>query len=593
MSNYSKFILALPLLLCSCSDDDIDPASGFPAEVLSPVVSMQANLSLDLTQNKASYSPGEAVSFTLTGTAPSGLRVRYRQGNTIIADESVSGASWTWTTPATDYTGYMAELYTADSSSSETIYGTTAVDVSSNWAKFPRYGFLSDYDAGKTGSVISDEVNILNRYHINGIQFYDWQYKHHWPLGGTRGNLLSEYTEIANRTVVTSVLQNYISTLHNHGIKAMFYDLCYGALDDAASDGVDSHWYMFDNTSHSSIKKLDMADSWKSDIYLMDPSNTGWQNYMVERVNDVYASLDFDGYHTDQVGDQGTVYDYYGSQLNLPSGFASYLKAMRKANPDKYLVMNSVSGYGAKKIASGGSTDFLYNEIWSFNEPNFSDIRNIIKSNNTYSSNTKSTVIAGYMDYRLKKEYFNTPGVLLTDAVIFALGGNHIELSGDHMLNSEYFPDSYMKMDDKLKAAIVHYYDFMTAYENLLRDGGTETTAEIYSGNSSVNISAWPPALSNVVTYSKAFDDKQVVHLLNFRDANSLAWGDANGDMPEPAEVTNLTIRIKANGVSKVWAASPDRLAGASQELNFISADGYVTLTVPSLKYWTMLVLEK
>ena len=36
---------------------------------------------------------------------------------------------------------------------------------------------------------------------------------------------------------------------------------------------------------------------------------------------------------------------------------------------------------------------------------------------------------------------FNTPGVLLTDAVMFALGGSHLELGGDHMLCKEYFPN--------------------------------------------------------------------------------------------------------------------------------------------------------
>lgn len=59
----------------------------------------------------------------------------------------------------------------------------------------------------------------------------------------------------------------------------------------------------------------------------------------------------------------------------------------------------------------------------------------------------------------------NTPGVLLTDAVIAALGGSHLEM-GDHMLTREYFPAAPLSMSDALKTAIVRYYDFQTAYQN-------------------------------------------------------------------------------------------------------------------------------
>ena len=34
---------------------------------------------------------------------------------------------------------------------------------------------------------------------------------------------------------------------------------------------------------------------------------------------------------------------------------------------------------------------------------------------------------------------FNTPGILLTDAVMFALGGSHLELGGDHMCAKSTF----------------------------------------------------------------------------------------------------------------------------------------------------------
>ncbi len=89
----------------------------------------------------------------------------------------------------------------------------------------------------------------------------------------------------------------------------MFYNLCYGALDDAKTDGVSNRWFLYKNNKHSDIDKLDLSNDWKSDIYLLDPANKDWQNYIIERNNEVYNNLDFDGFHIDQVGDRGTVYE--------------------------------------------------------------------------------------------------------------------------------------------------------------------------------------------------------------------------------------------------------------------------------------------
>ena len=44
--------------------------------------------------------------------------------------------------------------------------------------------------------------------------------------------------------------------------------------------------------------------------------------------------------------------------------------------------------------------------------------------------------------------------------------------------------------------------------------------------------------------------------------------------------------------VNKIWVASPDFHAGASQELSFEQKDGTVTFILPLLKYWSMLVME-
>lgn len=587
---YSAIML---LALWSCSDDDNATAAPEPDITggVTDVVKVNDGLTLNLSTDKVCYKPGETVTFAIDGNVPADAKVRYRKQSEVVGEQALSGSTWTWTAPEPDFTGYLVDVYRTESDGSETVLGTIGVDVSSDWTRFPRYGFVATFDATKTvDGVIEQEMAFLNRCHINGVQFQDWHNKHHWPLGGTRDNLDEVYKDIANRDVYTSVIKKYIDVQHSYGMKTMFYNLCYGALSDAAADGVKDGWYLFTDTRHASKDKHDLPDTWKSDIFLVDPANQEWQQYIADRNDDVYASFDFDGYQIDQLGNRGDRYAYDGGKANLQRGFTSFIDAMKERHPDKRLVMNAVSGYGTYSIALTGNVDFLYNEMWD-SESQFSNLYDVIRDNDLYGRHQLNTVFAAYMNYGKESGEFNTPGVLLTDAVMFALGGSHLEL-GDHMLCREYFPNNSLAMSQELRDAIVRYYDFMTAYQNLLRDGGTVTEAGLTSSGD-VQVAAWPPALGSVTTFARQVGDRKVIHLLNFMDADNLSWRDMQGTMPEPRLIEGLPLRLNASAkVNKVWVASPDWLGGAIQELPFSQANGEVTFTLPSLKYWTMIVVE-
>lgn len=598
------FYAAALLLFCAAcskeSDDNGGGGTGGGGETggVTEVTPVTSDLTVNLATDKACYKPGETVSFT-ADALPAGAKIRYRTSNRVVTEQAASGNTWTWTAPATDYTGYLVDVYRTKEDGTEVILGTIAVDVSSDWTRFPRYGFVATFDASKKAEgVIEQEMAFLNRCHINGVQFQDWHNKHHWPLGGRRGQLDEVYKDIANRDVYTEVVKKYISVQHVLGMKSLFYNLCFGALDDAAADGVKNEWYIFKNTGRTDKDSHDLPSSWKSNIFLLDPANAEWQSYIAQRNDDVYAEFDFDGYQIDQLGNRGDRYDYNGNKVNLPKGYASFIESMKQKHPEKRLVMNAVSSYGASQIAGTGKVDFLYNEVWG-DEADFKDLHTIIKANDQYSNHTLKTVFAAYMNYDKAGSStgeFNTPGILLTDAVMFALGGSHLEL-GDHMLCREYFPATALQMSDALKTAIIRYYDFMTAYQNLLRDKSTqaETTAVLSCTDSSRNLSfnAWPPRKSAVTAYSKNVDGKQVVHLLNFLSADNLSWRDLNGTMPQPRLVTDIPLKLAVSGkVGKIWVASPDAHAGAPLELAFEQKDGAVSFTLPSLKYWTMIVVE-
>ena len=53
---------------------------------------------------------------------------------------------------------------------------------------------------------------------------------------------------------------------------------------------------------------------------------------------------------------------------------------MKAAQPEKYLVMNSVSNYGRRNIVGSESIEFAYNEMWE-GERWYTSFRDAIKGN--------------------------------------------------------------------------------------------------------------------------------------------------------------------------------------------------------------------
>ena len=91
----------------------------------------------------------------------------------------------------------------------------------------------------------------------------------------------------------------------------------------------------------------------------------------------------------------------------------------------------------------------------------------------------------------------------------------------------------------------------------------------------------------------KKLADREVLHLLNFSDANSMEWRDTNGTQKEPVKITDLKITVNVSSpVKNAWFASPDIDGGVSRTVEFNQSGNELTLTLPSLKYWDMLVLE-
>ncbi len=519
--------------------------------------------------------------------------------------------------------GYLAEVMCSSIGGGGVIEtSSTAFDFSSDWTKFPRYGFLTQFNEP---AVASDLIDPLRDYKINVIQYYDWMDEHHIPYRSGH----DYWQDLAARSpwVSKAKLNELIALGHSYNISAMAYNLMFGAYADYQSNSdVDISWGAFVSTT-GELQEPTLAEQDRHEInvsgwetprlYLFNPGNQGWRSWMAQKFQLVYSNIFFDGWHIDTLGDRGQLYDFDGEPFDLANeypGFVNYMRGQLGAN--RRLVVNTVSNYGLSQVAQNADVDAVYSELWDgAMEDEFFDLGMILNTIRGYT--TKSSVIAGYVNHTTAKSYsssspgmFNEPSVLLADAAIFAHGGWHIELGdGLNMLCNEYYPNRNLLMSESTKERLLDYYNFAVAYENLLRDeivdgnlridydaGGSTPSGYVGAAGEVWKISKYRGSLDCTASY-------EIAHLINLQSAGSTVWRDPDSLSTAPTEILNKPVRLYYNGGEgdfNVWYASPDVNGGQAVQVTsytdaFDAVEGkrYIAFTLPRLEYWTMVWLER
>jgi GH15 family glucan-1,4-alpha-glucosidase len=572
-----------------------------------------------LTTNASRYSPGQTVTINADVVNPQvvtetsqtlTLSVTHNGvpvGSALtvpvsLAPGQVSNYAVTWNPPSTDYQGYLVQATLADSSGDVLDTADTAVDVSQNWDKFPRYGFVTNFADNYSQTLIA---NRLNLYHLDGVQFYDWEYEHHIPLAGTVSSPAADWVNIDNDTNYEHSVESLISDFHADNADALSYNLIYAAWAGYGQDGsgVNYEWGMWNNTNCTDQAAITLPDPPLAtpDLYLFDPGNTGWQTYIFgqeKNADDVYP---FDGWQEDQFGDIGPYYTCSGSPINMADEYSGYLTNAYNALGGQ-IIFNAVGQYGQQQIAANPDLALLYTECWPANgQTTYDDLQTTIDNNTTWSSGAKATVLAAYPDQSYANnysgaspEFFNTPGVLYEDAAIFASGGDHIELGDvDNMLDAPSYLNKNLLMSATLQQDMVNYYNFLTAYEDLLRNGETPNSNAIdLTGGQATSTNG---SAGTVWTFASSTSGTDVLQFINLLGVSNTDWMDTNATQPAPPVQSNVPVKYyytSGTAPASVQVASPDVAGGAAQSLPFTtgsdSGGKYVEFTLPSLDYWDM-----
>ncbi len=541
--------------------------------------------------DKATYQPGAPVEFliTLTNSLTRSVSVDAVASVKYLAEEVAPLAQpaelppggqqtlrWTWSPLPDAPRGYGVDLAVHDTSGQVLAVGHTAFDVLTSWTQAPRYGFLTDFAPDRSN--VDETMAWLVRYHLNGLQFYDWMYRHDQFLTDQE-----PYLDPLGRRLSRATVEKLIAAAHERNIAAMPYTAIYAASGPFYEEHPD--WALYQANGQPYL----LGENF---LVYMDPRpDSPWVNHLLEQFDQVLRQTDFDGIHLDQYGDPKQGYDSQGQRFDLAGPLAATINAtkelVRSHRPEGAVVFNAVNNWPIETVASSDQ-DFIYIEVWPPHTL-YRDLWELIV-NAQELGRGKPVVLAAYIDPARSRN------ARLADAVIFASGGYHIELGEPGaMLADPYFPN-YGLMSDELAEVIRRYYDFAVRYENVLALGTHDVTSIYESQVTIEGVSTDAKrAYNKVWPIVREGDGVIGLSLINLLDIVSPEWNGLLLADPTPLDELRVRYQTEQN-VERVWLASPDFASPQAMFLDFEpgrDAHGsYIEFTTPRLEYWDLIVIE-
>lgn len=478
--------------------------------------------------------------------------------------------------PATAPRGYGVDICVSTKKNNSKICMSTGFDVLENWTQTPRYGFLSDFFPERDN--ISDTVDSLVRFHLNGIQFYDWMYRHELFL-------IKEdpYCDLLGRTLSRETIEQFIQSIHEKNIAAMPYSAIYAA----STEFYEKHpeWALYQANKKPYLLGKDFL------VYMDPRSGLPWANHLLNQFHEVLNTLNFDGIHLDQYGDPKNGYDFSGYKFSLAEALADTInetkKVVQEHKENGTVVFNAVTNWPIETVAKS-DVDFIYIEVW-FPYTWFSDLSNLIVQAQELSGG-KPVILAAYIDPSF------IHNVLLMDAVIFANGGGHIELGEEGgMLSDAYFP-KYQKISDELQTQLIRYYEFAIRYQDFIGPRAWSNTHYNFGGIFIDGSSSNPSQVVNHIwPVLRESESTTSINLVNFSGINNPEWSHEIITPPNVHE--NILIELKniKKEPKEILYSSPDNALYSLEGIDFkiLERNGKQILQfiVPKLAYWDLIVI--
>jgi dextranase len=525
-------------------------------------------MTLSLHPDRAMYRPGEPVTLVLrTQGFPPDTNVQLRifeLARQVDSETRPAEAEmrFSWTPPEAP-AGYGVEVKLEDDAGNALAQASTAFDVHETWLEMPRYGFLSDFGPSQTDP---ERLDILEKLHINALQFYDWMYRHDQHLPST-----PEFVDSSGRHLSLDTVRTRIEQAHARGIAAMPYTTIYAGSPEYYRAHPEQALYKQDGTPWT-----------LGGIFLniFDPSpGSTWNEHILEQFRDILAQLPFDGLHIDQYGDPKLALTAEHQVVDLAQVIPEFLQEAKEVAGKGAVIFNLVNDWPVEAVAPGAAA--VYIEVWPPHD-DYASLRDLVYRAKELS-NGKPVILPAYLTPA------NDIATRLLDSVIAASGATHLEMGeGWGVLADPYFP-KYEQPGPELKTWLQCYYDFIVRYQVYLYNIKPDDVPEsLVIKDVPFTSGAYP--VKKVWALSAKGQDFSVLHFIN----TSSALPRWRAEQPAPRTFENLELSYPIDTpIAHVYAASPDEPDISLKMLEFAQTAGVVKVTVPKLGIWTMLVFSR
>lgn len=469
----------------------------------------------------------------------------------------------------------------------------TSYDIADHWSRAPRYGFLSDFRTEESGDI--RDVDSMNKFHLNVIQFYDWMYRHDDLVPKE-----DEFVDPMGRTMSFKVVREKVAALHSKGMAAMAYGAVYAGLKDFLQ--ARPEWGLYDRKGDP-FQLIDL-------FYIMDITpGSPWTDHIVEQFRRA-VKAGFDGIHMDQYGFPKKAMRLIEGKEELvdlaecyPALINRTQAAVKEIKTEAGVIFNNVGNYPISKTASSDQ-EALYIEVWP-PVVRLRELKGLIDNARSLDPD-KPIILSAYLPSFYPKASHNKEwaenGALLTMASIFASGGYHLLLGEDHgMLTMPYYPD-YAIMRPEFCIEVRRYYDFIVQFGTLIHDRRLEDVSYTYTAGVNTEITFEGNVLftpngdiDSVWTIIKRMPGYQILQLINLVGLEDDFWEHGKKQRPETQNEVVCTLLIE-QPIECIYTASPDN---EKQEVIFLEYEivphgqGLAArFILPSLKIWSMIVIK-
>ena len=136
-----------------------------------------------------------------------------------------------------------------------------------------------------------------------------------------------------------------------------------------------------------------------------------------------------------------------------------------------------------------------------------------------------------------------------------------------------------------------NYYDFAVRYQNII---GPSTVEATKNWKANIKISGLKVGLNptdDVFALVRESEGTVAVSLINLTQINSKKWNEP-AEFPVPA--ANLTVKVGGfkQEVKGVYLSTPDEETFSLDPVDFTQNGDEITLVIPSLKIWDLVVMK-